>query len=237
MGAVRVVVVRVVRAEMLYSLRSLAFSVKGYLNFTKNGYVKASKSFDPQALDVDMGGRNVVVTGANTGIGYAAAEALASRRASVHMVCRSRERGSAAMERIRGKVPDAALTLHICDVSSLASVKEFAGGWRDAGLPLHVLVNNAGCMVHDQSVRSADGHEINFATNTLGTFALTKLMQPVLEETARGASAPVRVITVSSGGMLTEPLVVDDLEGETLRCAPFSGSRPRRCGSLAPPPG
>ena len=191
--------------------------MKGYLNFTKNGYVKAAKSFDPHALDVDMSDRNVVVTGANTGIGYAVAEALASRKASVHMVCRNEARGTAAMEKIRGKVPDATLTLHVCDVSSLASVKEFAGGWKEAGLPLHVLVNNAGCMVHDQSVKSADGYDINFATNTLGAFALTRLMQPVLDETAQNASEPVRVITVSSGGMLTEPLVVDDLEGSTLR--------------------
>lgn len=74
-----------------------------------------------------------------------------------------------------------------------------------------VQVNNAGVLIHDGS-KSIDGYEINFATNTLGTYALTKGLEPVLK-----ASSPSRVIMVSSGGALTSGLEVDDLESRTLK--------------------
>ena len=203
----------IVEKMVLYMLRSLAFATTGYYNFTRDGYIRASKSFEPNALDVDMSGRTVVVTGANTGIGFATAQALAKRRASVHLVCRNEKRGTDAVEKVRAAQPDAHVTLHTCDLSSLESVRAFATEWKDTKRgPVHVLVNNAGCMVHDREKRSAEGYDINFATNTLGTFVFTRLMEPSLRD-ASGA----RVITVSSGGMLTEPLLIDDLQGETLR--------------------
>lgn len=219
--------------------------------------MKASTTFDPAALDVDMRGKTVVITGANTGIGYAVAEALASKHAEVHMLCRDTSRGEAAIEKMKKTIGadvdfDLDLTLHTVDVSNMTSIKNFAEKWKESEKPIHVLVNNAGCMVHHENKwensenqntnknavsdlsskpqrwnmgnrnrgMSADGYEINFATNTLGTYALTKLLEPVLVASLKKDSAhgvPVRVITVSSGGMLTEPLEINDLEAKNMK--------------------
>jgi hypothetical protein len=105
----------------------------------------------------------------------------------------------------------------VCDVSSMAAVRAFAAAYVTSGQPLHILVNNAGAMVHTRQ-HTAEGVERNFATNTLGTWALTELLLPALEK-----SAPARVITVSTGGVLSECLEVDDLEwGKGAR---FDGTR------------
>lgn len=97
--------------------------------------------------------------------------------------------------------------LQLCDVSSLQSIRTFASEYVASGRPIHALINNAGLMVHDGQ-RSADGYDLNFATNTLGTWALTRALAPALKR-----SAPARVIFVSSGGALTESLHVDGMEG------------------------
>lgn len=105
----------------------------------------------------------------------------------------------------------------VCDLSSMAAVRAFAAAYVASGQPLHILVNNAGAMVHTRQ-HTAEGVELNFATNTLGTWALTELLLPVLER-----SAPARVITVSTGGVLSECLEVDDLEWA--KGARFDGTR------------
>ncbi|WP_045747812.1 oxidoreductase [Actinoplanes rectilineatus] len=140
----------------------------------------------------DQSGRLVVVTGANSGIGYVTARELARRGAHVTLACRSGERGEAALGRLRAEVPGARLELRQLDLAGLASVRAFAGDWHHGRLDL--LVNNAGVAVVPFA-RTRDGFEMHFGVNHLGTFALTGLMLPHLL-----AGREPRVVTVGSEG-------------------------------------
>jgi dehydrogenase/reductase SDR family protein 12 len=194
----------------MFMIRLPMFMAYGLRKFTHSGYERASKSFVSEDLNVDMKGKHVMITGGNQGIGFSAALALATRGATVHIVCRNPERGQKAVDVIKKETKNTDIHLHVCDVSSLQDINRMATEYKASGKPLHVLVNNAGAMV-DYS-KSLDGLEINFATNTLGSFAVTKALEAVLT-----SSSPARVIFVSSGGSLTESLVVDDLEGEKVK--------------------
>jgi NAD(P)-dependent dehydrogenase (short-subunit alcohol dehydrogenase family) len=98
----------------------------------------------------------------------------------------------------------------LCDLSSLASVREFATGFRSREPRLDVLVNNAGVLLSERR-ESVDGIEMTFATNVLGPFLLTNLLIPLLE-----ASAPARIVNVSSGGMYSQGIDVEDLQSERI---------------------
>lgn len=156
----------------------------------------------------DLKGCTCMVTGANQGLGFHTAQELAKRGATLHMVCRNPERGQEAVQRVIASSGNSDVHLQVCDVSSLAAVRQLARSFEASQQPLHVLVNNAGVLINEPAT-SADGYELSFATNTLGGFALTLLLEPVLKR-----SAPARVIFVSSGGMLTEKLEVDDLQSK-----------------------
>ncbi|KAK4428368.1 Dehydrogenase/reductase SDR family member 12 [Sesamum alatum] len=184
--------------------RSLAFGLYGYKNFMKSGFVEHSRNFRPEDMQVQLEGKNCVVTGANSGIGYATAEGLASRGATVYMVCRNKERGEAALSDIQSATGSKTVYLEICDISSISDVKSFAARFSSKDVPVHVLVNNAGVLENDRRITS-EGYEMNFAVNVLGTYTMTELMLPLLEKAAPDA----RVITVSSGGMYTAPLMED----------------------------
>ena len=174
--------------------------------FTKSGFERAAKDFSDADMSVDMKGKHVMITGANQGLGFAAARQLAAKGCFLYMVCRNAERGRSAVEAVVAESGNAHVELIVCDMSSLTDIRKLASDYSSTGKPLDVLINNAGVMV-PLSYQS-DGLETNFATNTLGYYALTRALEPVLKK-----SAPARVIFVSSGGALTEPLVVDDLEG------------------------
>jgi NAD(P)-dependent dehydrogenase (short-subunit alcohol dehydrogenase family) len=143
-----------------------------------------------------MTGRSVVVTGANSGIGRAAAHALAGAGARVVLAVRNVDKGRAAAANMPGTTEVRQL-----DLASLASVREFAAAW-DGELDL--LVNNAGVMAPPLS-RTAEGFELQFGTNHLGHFALTNL----LLEHITG-----RVVTVSSGAHRIGGIDFDDLNWE-----------------------
>ncbi|KAL3592600.1 hypothetical protein D5086_011240 [Populus alba] len=184
--------------------RATAFGVYGYLNFTKSAFMEHSKKFNPEDTQARIDGKNCVVTGANSGIGYATAEGLASRGATVYMVCRSKERGEAALSQIQSTTGNQKVHLEVCDLSSISDIKSFASRFSSKNVPVHVLVNNAGLLENKQTTTS-EGFEQNFAVNVLGTYSMTELMLPLLENAAPDA----RVITVSSGGMYTAPLTTD----------------------------
>lgn len=138
----------------------------------------------------DQAGRTVVVTGANTGIGYATARELAARKAGVVLACRSAARARAAVERLRADLPGAQVETRELDLGSLRSVRAFAERW--GRRPLDLLVNNAG-VIAVPDLPTEDGFEPHFGVNHLGTFALTVQLLPAL------AAAPQpRVVTVSS---------------------------------------
>src|ERR1035441_1137390 len=144
----------------------------------------------------DMAGRNAIVTGANSGIGRAAARALAGAGAHVVLAVRNTDRGEAAAAAMPGETEVRRL-----DLASLASVREFAAGWEGE---IDLLINNAGVMVPPLS-RTAEGFELQFGTNHLGHFALTNL----LLDRVTG-----RVVTVSSMGHRFGSIDFDDLNWE-----------------------
>lgn len=156
----------------------------------------------------DQRGRTAIVTGANSGIGYAAARALAHRGAHVILACRSPERGAAALERMSSEVPDGSVELIRLDLGDLNSVRDFAETYTHASDRLDLLVNNAGVMAVAQG-RTADGFETQFGINHLGHFALTGLLLPLLL-----ATPGARVVTVSSGMHLRANIDIDDLNSE-----------------------
>lgn len=131
------------------------------------------------------------------------------------MVCRNPERGAAAVEAIIKQSKNSNVHLKVCDVSSLSSIQSLADDLKASKTPIHILVNNAGVMVHDKVI-SADGMEVNFATNTLGPLALTRALEDLLLLGSTSSNSSSRVIFVSSGGMLTENLVIDDLQCEKM---------------------
>jgi NAD(P)-dependent dehydrogenase (short-subunit alcohol dehydrogenase family) len=143
-----------------------------------------------------MTARSVIVTGANSGIGRAAAGALAEHGARVVLAVRDTAKGEAAAATMPGTTEVRRL-----DLASLASIRDFAAGWEG---DLDLLVNNAGVMVPPFS-RTADGFELQFGTNHLGHFALTNL----LLEHVTG-----RVVTVSSGAHRFGEIDFDDLNWE-----------------------
>jgi dehydrogenase/reductase SDR family protein 12 len=157
---------------------------------------------------ITMTGRSVMITGANSGIGEAACVDLARLGARIHMVVRSRERGEQALGRIARASGSTAIDLHVCDLSSLASVRECAGSFLATGSALDLLVNNAGVLPGERT-HTEEGFELAFATNVLGPFLLTALLLPALRR-----AAPSRVINVSSGGMYTARIDLDDLQLE-----------------------
>ena len=137
------------------------------------------------------GGRTVVVTGANTGIGRATAEELARRGASVYVASRSAGKGEAAAAAIRAAAGSDVVFFLPLDLADLSSVRACADAFLARGEPLHVLVNNAG--VAGRRGLTRQGFELTFGVNHLGHFLLTQLLLGRLTE-----SAPARVVTVAS---------------------------------------
>lgn len=187
--------------------RNAVWFVKGLQEYTKSGYEAAAKHFCPADLDVNLSGRSFMITGANSGIGKATAQEIAKRGGTLHLVCRNKGRADAAKDDIVEQSKNENVHVHIVDMSSARQVWEFAHSFSQNNV-LHVLINNAGCMVNQREL-TEEGVEKNFATNTLGTYILTTALIPALKK----AQDP-RVVTVSSGGMLTQKLNVDDLQVE-----------------------
>lgn len=149
-------------------------------------------------------GRRVVITGANSGIGYYTALALGVAGADVIIACRSKERGETALASMKKEAAEAGaaevkFSLRLLDVSSLADIRRFADEYNAEGAPLDILINNAGIMMPPYEL-SADGFESQLATNHLGPFALTGLLMPSLNrsyEQSNKTRRP-RVIAVAS---------------------------------------
>jgi NAD(P)-dependent dehydrogenase (short-subunit alcohol dehydrogenase family) len=163
----------------------------------------ATKTKWTEADMPDQSGRVALVTGANSGIGYEAAAALARHGATVILACRNTETAQSAAQRMGG-----ATDVEKLDLSSLSSVQEFADRVRSTYPKLDLLINNAGVMWTPRST-TQDGYEMQFGTNHLGHFALTGRLLDLL--------LPVegsRVVTISSYGHKTGRIHFDDLQLE-----------------------
>lgn len=147
----------------------------------------------------DLAGRTIVVTGANSGIGLAAARTFAQRGARVVLAVRDTAKGERAAESVEG-----GCEVRRLDLADLASVRAFAEAWSGE---LAVLVNNAGVMAVPEG-RTADGFELQIGTNHLGHFALTNLLLPHVTE---------RVVTIASVAHRTGRIDLDDLNWERRR--------------------
>lgn len=154
----------------------------------------------------DQTGRVIVITGANSGIGYESAHALAGKGATVVMACRNAEKGAAAREAILHQFPNANVQVMALDLGSLASVRAFAEAFNARFDRLDVLMNNAGVMAVPEG-KTVDGFETQFGTNHLGHFALTGLLLEKLLE-----SPGSRVVTTSSFMYLIGRINFDDLQ-------------------------
>ncbi|MEV7526811.1 oxidoreductase [Streptomyces sp. NPDC091371] len=155
----------------------------------------------------DQNKRVFVVTGANSGLGLATTRILARHGGHVILAVRDEEKGHRAVTEITARQPDASLEVRRLDLADLDSVRTFAHGLRADHARLDVLVNNAGVMAPPRTL-SAQGHELQFAANHLGHFALTGLLLDLL------TGGDARVVTVSSTNHRQGRIHFDDITGE-----------------------
>ena len=158
--------------------------------------------------------KTIIITGANSGIGKEAAVQLAQCGATVIMACRSADRGASALAEVREKSNSQHVELMQVDMASQASIRQFAEAFLAQHPRLDVIIHNAANFDHTlkQPVLTADGVETIFATNHIGIFLLTHLLLDRLK-----ASAPSRILTVASKGLVTYPFLdieFDNLNGE-----------------------
>ena len=184
--------------------RFMDFTVApGYTNL---GYAIRARAWEDRMPS--LRGRTVLVTGGTSGLGRAAAEGFARLDARVLLLARNPERGARAVEEIASATGNPHVELVIGDLSDMASVRAAATDVQARTDALHVLVNNAGSMIAERT-ESVDGIEMTFATNVVGPFLLTELLTDLL-----AAGAPSRIINVSSGGMYTAKLDLEDPQTE-----------------------
>src|SRR5215212_2426848 len=164
--------------------------------------------FETTAADVvagvDLTGKTAIVTGASSGIGVETARALASAGAAVTLAVRDTAAGERVSADIRASMGNPSVTVGALELSDLSSVAAFVRSWSG---PLDILVNNAGVMAIQELTLSPGGHEMQFATNHLGHFALAVGLHDAL-----AATGGARIVSVSSGGHLRSPVVFDDID-------------------------
>jgi NAD(P)-dependent dehydrogenase (short-subunit alcohol dehydrogenase family) len=155
-----------------------------------------------------MSGKVCLITGGSSGIGKATALGLANKGASVVMVGRDRSRGEAAATEIIEKSGNELVDVMLADLSSQESIRQLAQDFADRYGRLHVLINNAGVFISRRTL-TVDGIETTFAVNHLAPFLLTNLLLDVLK-----ASAPARIVNVTSSGERSGTIDFEDLQGE-----------------------
>jgi NAD(P)-dependent dehydrogenase (short-subunit alcohol dehydrogenase family) len=165
------------------------------------------------AADIpSLSGKRVLITGANSGIGYRTALRLARKGARVMLACRDGRRGEAALNRMQADSDGIETELVVLDLASLASIRQFAVRELAQRRPLHLLINNAGVYAPPKRLETADGFELQFGTNVLGHFALTALLMPALQLAADTSGSRPRVVTVASIAHKRGDLNFDDLQ-------------------------
>jgi len=168
----------------------------------------AETTTDEVLEGISLEGRVAFVTGASGGLGAETARALAARGAAVTLAARNVEKAGEVAAGIRESTGNAAIDVVALDLTSPDSVRQCAKGWLADHDTLHLLINNAGVMATPFE-RTAQGFELQFATNHLGHFLLTGLLVPALR-----AGAPARIVNLSSGGHRFGGIDFDDIHFE-----------------------
>ncbi|HSH04239.1 MAG TPA: oxidoreductase [Anaerolineae bacterium] len=153
----------------------------------------------------NLDGKIIIVTGANSGIGFDTTLELARKGAQVVMACRSQQKADKALQAIKRQLPSAQVEVMLLDLASLDSVRQFAAAFKVKYDRLDVLVNNAGIMMVPYG-ETEDGFERQLGTNHLGHFALTGLLLGLLRQVENS-----RVVNVSSGGHRMGDMQFDNL--------------------------
>lgn len=187
---------------MLSALSDWLLDRSIFFSFDRSGFERHARHFRPEDIDADLRGKVCLITGANSGIGYATALALAQREARVTLLCRNHARGVDAVDAIRAASGNANVSLEVVDVASLSSVRAFVERCREPRID--VLIHNAGVLPGERTL-TGEGIESTLATNVVGPFLLTRLLEPRLD-----ASGGARVIFVASGGLYSQRLSVED---------------------------
>lgn len=193
--------------------------LEGSKRFGRVGFEKSALSFTP--LPENLSNLNFVVTGANSGLGKCTAMYLASRKATVHILCRNKERGELARnEMLSGCGGAGNVILHLVDLASVKEVRKWAESWESSNPTLHGLICNAGFIPQSHSLTS-EGLEPSWATALTQSYLLVDLLTPSLlraSESSSGGfttrSPPARVVIVSSAGGFNVRCDVQDLNGE-----------------------
>jgi NAD(P)-dependent dehydrogenase (short-subunit alcohol dehydrogenase family) len=165
------------------------------------------------AEGVDLFGKRAIVTGAASGIGVETARALAGAGAEVTLAVRDVEAGERTAADIKATTDNSAIHVARLELTDRESIAVFVAGWDG---PLSILVNNAGVMAAPET-RTAEGWELQFATNHLGHFALATGLRSALV-----AGAPARIVSVSSSAHMRSPVIFDDLHFAFLPYDPWA---------------
>jgi NAD(P)-dependent dehydrogenase (short-subunit alcohol dehydrogenase family) len=152
---------------------------------------------------IDLTGKRAIVTGAASGIGVETARALAGAGAAVTLAVRNVDDGEKVADEIRSGAGNDQVAAASLELTDPASIDAFASGWEGS---LDILVNNAGVMAIQELTLTDRGHEMQFATNHLGHFALALGLHDAL-----AAAEEARIVSVSSSGHLRSPVIFDDL--------------------------
>jgi NAD(P)-dependent dehydrogenase (short-subunit alcohol dehydrogenase family) len=174
--------------------------------FSNIGYKVRKKSWDP--IDESLEGRVIVVTGATSGLGRAAAAELAGLGGDVVLVGRNRDKAAREREEITRGTGNDRVRYEIADLSLMSEVRSLADRLLEAESRIHVLINNAGALFPERG-ETSEGIEQTLALNLLGHFLLTNLLIPRLVE-----SAPSRIINVASGGMYGQRISIGNLQSD-----------------------
>jgi NAD(P)-dependent dehydrogenase (short-subunit alcohol dehydrogenase family) len=162
---------------------------------------------------LDLSGKRAIVTGGASGIGIETARALAGAGAAVTLAVRNIRQGEEAAQDIRASAGNARVSVAPLELTDPASISSFAAGWDN---PLDILVCNAGVMAIQTLTRTESGQEVQFATNHLGHFALAVGLHDAL-----AAAGTARIVSVSSAGHLSSPVIFDDLNYSFREYTPF----------------